>query len=562
MTAGIRGTAGRMLRRIGDLVSSPARDVRRASLRVAIIATALVLVGYVIIAGAVMLIVDRNLVSDVDARLQGRLTLYVAQFSGQPPMQPGLGLNGSPQHTLQEPLLTWVVYPTGQLATFVDNVDGAYRPHGALPDSARSITTPTTFTLSDGTQMRGTGVAIGGGHIIVAQSVANIVATQHNILTAEVIIGPALLLAVFFGALMVGRRVGAPIERARQRQIEMTADASHELRTPLSVIEAQTSLALERERDTTWYRNAFQAVGVESKRMRRLVDDLLWLARFDSTGPTPTSEATDLGVLAEQAAQRFTAVAEARALTLRVEVEPVSTMISAPPEWLDRLLGVLLDNACRYTPPDGTVDVRVGRVDGRVRLAVEDFGPGHPRRGTQPHLRPLPPRQRRSRRVGTGTGHRRRRRRRQRRPLGGGDIGCRRSQHGRDLDPSHPGRGADRGDCRRGNPPRLRGFVGDTAAAAPRVGSEQLLDAQRHRTGHLLAQGLDGGRANAIDASEPAQQGALAHRSQPGHAVEPRAQRAAGSLGPVVGDGEPMGLVAHPLEQEQGGAVLLDDDGA
>ena len=119
--------------------------------------------------------------------------------------------------------------------------------------------------------------------------------------------------------------------------------------------------------------------------MRRLVDDLLWLARFDSTEPTPTSEATDLGVLAEQAAQRFTAVAEARGLTLRVDVEPVSTMISAPPEWLDRLLGVLLDNACRYTPPDGTVDVRVGRRDGRVRLAVEDSGPGIPA-GERAHI--------------------------------------------------------------------------------------------------------------------------------------------------------------------------------
>ncbi len=60
-------------------------------------------------------------------------------------------------------------------------------------------------------------------------------------------------------------------------------------------------------------------------------------------------------------------------------------MISAPPEWLDRLLGVLLDNACRYTPPDGTVDVRVGRRDGRVRLAVEDSGPGIPA-GERAHI--------------------------------------------------------------------------------------------------------------------------------------------------------------------------------
>jgi signal transduction histidine kinase len=54
---------------------------------------------------------------------------------------------------------------------------------------------------------------------------------------------------VFFGTLFVGRRVGAPIEIARQRQLEFTADASHELRTPLAVIEAQTRLALSEARD-------------------------------------------------------------------------------------------------------------------------------------------------------------------------------------------------------------------------------------------------------------------------------------------------------------------------
>ena len=358
------------------LLGGPRLDVRAAAFRVALIATAIVCVAYVVIAAAVIMIVNRNLVSDIDNRLQLRLNLDVSLLSGQP-MSPGANeLNGPPEHTLQVPLLTWIVFPSGQLATLLDNTQ--FRPTGALPDSARSITSPTNFSLSDGTQMRATGISIDGGHIIVGQSVANVDATQHNILTAELIIGPALLLAVFLGALAVGRRVASPIERARQRQIELTADASHELRTPLSVIEAQTSLALERDRDTTWYRNAFQAVGVESKRMRHLVDDLLWLARFDSTGPTPTSEATDLGVLVQQAAQRFTAVAEARRLSLRVLVEPVSTMISAPPEWLDRLLGVLLDNACRYTPPGGSVDVQVGRRDGRVRLAVEDSGPGIP----------------------------------------------------------------------------------------------------------------------------------------------------------------------------------------
>ncbi|HSP65810.1 MAG TPA: HAMP domain-containing sensor histidine kinase [Candidatus Deferrimicrobium sp.] len=395
--ARLRRLPGRStLRRLGAVFSAPARDVRRSSVRVALVATAVVLVAYVVIAGAVMTIVNHNLVAAVDNRLTTYLSNNMTGTS-QPPV-PGSFRGAGPAY--QEPLLLWVVLPDGGVGQVVGrdvfNADGS-NGTTPLPASAQSTSSPATATLSSGDELRVAGAAanltirlpdgsvVTVNRVVAGQSLDYVTATQHNILTAELLIGPVLLLAVFFGARIVGRRVGAPIERARQQQIALTADASHELRTPLSVIEAQTSLALERERDTTWYRNAFAAVGVESKRMRRLVDDLLWLARFDSTGPTPSSEATDLGVLAELAAQRFTAVAEARGLTLRVDVEPVSTMISAPPEWLDRLLGVLLDNACRYTPPGGTVDVVVGRRDGRVHLAVDDSGPGIPA-GERDHI--------------------------------------------------------------------------------------------------------------------------------------------------------------------------------
>jgi signal transduction histidine kinase len=382
--------------RVAGFFTRPVRDVRGASLRVALIATGVVLVAYVLIATAVVMIVNRNLTTAVDDRLQG----YMSQLltTGRLPTGSGATLPTEPGHLLQEPLLMWVVLPDGQVGVpnalgqlVAPDMSPAQVP---LPASARRATSPTTVELSGGSALRveGAAVTLGGrdavvtsAHLVVGQSLVNLAATQHNIVEAEVIVGPILLLAVFFGSLAVGRRVAAPIERARQRQIEMTADASHELRTPLSVIEAQTSLALERDRDPQWYRNAFQAVGVESKRMRRLVDDLLWLARFDSAGPAPSSEATDLGVLAENAAARFTAVAEAHGLTLRIAVDPVSTMINAPPEWLDRLLGVLLDNACRYTPAGGAVEVLVGRRDGRVRLAVDDSGPGIPAE-ERPHI--------------------------------------------------------------------------------------------------------------------------------------------------------------------------------
>jgi signal transduction histidine kinase len=72
-------------------------------------------------------------------------------------------------------------------------------------------------------------------------------------------------------------------------------------------------------------------------------------------------------------------VAENRALTLQVEaVDSPAPLVMAPPEWVDRVCGVLLDNACRYTPSGGTVRARVASVDNHVRLSVEDSGPGIP----------------------------------------------------------------------------------------------------------------------------------------------------------------------------------------
>jgi len=144
------------------------------------------------------------------------------------------------------------------------------------------------------------------------------------------------------------------------------------------VIEAQTSLALALPRDPAWYRAAFQRVQGESARMRRLVEDLLWLARFDATRDRAESEHVDLAILSQSAADRFTAVAEARGIRLAVHTVPVPLVVQAPPEWLDRLLGVLLDNACKYVPEGGSIDVAVWADGNRIRLTVDDSGPGIP----------------------------------------------------------------------------------------------------------------------------------------------------------------------------------------
>ena len=195
-------------------------------------------------------------------------------------------------------------------------------------------------------------------------------------IVGELLIAPILLASVFLGAVAIGRRVAAPIEAARRRQLEFTADASHELRTPLSVIEAHTTLALAHDRDAAWYRTAFGRVDRESKRMRRLLDDMLWLARFDAAQAPPSTEPVDLGVLARHTADRFAVVAETRRLHLGVHVPAESVVIAASAELVDRLIGALVDNACKYAPEDGSVEVSVTADGSRATVTVDDSGPG------------------------------------------------------------------------------------------------------------------------------------------------------------------------------------------
>ncbi len=214
----------------------------------------------------------------------------------------------------------------------------------------------------------------GSNWLIAGQSRVGDAHTERLLLYAEVIAGPFLLLAMFFGSLVVGLRALAPVEQSRRRQLEFTADASHELRTPLSVIRAEADVALSSPREAAEYQDALTRIQGESRRLRQLVDDMLWLARFDSRPPPPADEPVDLVTLAQVCADRFRAIGPA--VTTDVAAGPV--LISAPPEWIDRLAGVLMDNACRHAGADGQVRIGVRAQGSRISLTVEDSGPGIP----------------------------------------------------------------------------------------------------------------------------------------------------------------------------------------
>ena len=158
---------------------------------------------------------------------------------------------------------------------------------------------------------------------------------------------------------------------AFHRQREFVADASHELRTPLTSVLANLEL-LEAELDGEQAATAASALRA-THRMRRLVNDLLLLARADA-GQQGHREPLDLGRIANDVVSELEPVGADHDLDLQTDPAPVVGV-------RDELFRVglnLVANAISHTPPGTQIRVRTGIADGEAQLVVEDDGPGIP----------------------------------------------------------------------------------------------------------------------------------------------------------------------------------------
>jgi two-component system OmpR family sensor kinase len=161
-------------------------------------------------------------------------------------------------------------------------------------------------------------------------------------------------------------------EATLARQREFVADASHELRTPLTSVLANLEL-LEMELEGEQREAAASALR-SSRRMRRLVADLLLLARADAGRVAPHVR-VDLSEVVAEAAGELEPVAGAHKIS--VDAPPGAELDGARDE-LHRLTLNLLENALRHTDPGTAVEATVERRNGEVVLSVEDDGPGIP----------------------------------------------------------------------------------------------------------------------------------------------------------------------------------------
>ncbi|MEH7482945.1 HAMP domain-containing sensor histidine kinase [Neobacillus drentensis] len=187
--------------------------------------------------------------------------------------------------------------------------------------------------------------------------------------------GVGIICAVASGYFLAGKAL-VPIKKAWQKQTEFVSDASHELRTPLAVIQAKTDLLFRSPAATIQDKILdVSTISNESRRLSKLVTNLLTLARSDSDQIEVKKETFHLNELLKEIHQQYEEIVMYQEKSLRLEAaEPVTFF--GDKARIHQLIVILLDNAMKYTIEGGEILLSCGHTHSSIFLKVKDNGIG------------------------------------------------------------------------------------------------------------------------------------------------------------------------------------------
>lgn len=195
-----------------------------------------------------------------------------------------------------------------------------------------------------------------------------------SLLKALVLAALVALVAFFIMSLFLSRWALRPVEEAWNRQQRFIADASHELKTPLTVILANNSILASRPEATVASQSKWiESTETEGRLLQGLVNDMLYLAKSDNTEHMIDASDVDFSDCVEESVLQFESVAFEHGVMIDSDIEE-GILVSGDAVRLERLVGTLLDNACKYVDEGGCVRVALRRKGAACCLSVNNTG--------------------------------------------------------------------------------------------------------------------------------------------------------------------------------------------
>lgn len=188
-------------------------------------------------------------------------------------------------------------------------------------------------------------------------------AFRKFLLTCALISGGGLL-AVFLLLWVLSGRMARPVAESYEKQKRFITDAGHEIRTPLSIISADADVLAMEQGENQWLEDIYSQVD----RLTALTNSLIFLSKMEEPKGLPMAEFS-LSRLAGELARSFQGMARVQGKTFTSEIQP-DIVLTGSEGASSRLLSNLLDNALKYSPPEGTISLTLERRGRNARLTV------------------------------------------------------------------------------------------------------------------------------------------------------------------------------------------------
>ena len=193
-------------------------------------------------------------------------------------------------------------------------------------------------------------------------------ATFRDFLYASIGISLGGTLAVFLLLLVFSGRLVRPIAESYEKQKRFITDAGHELKTPITIIRADADvLASELDGESEWIADIRKQTG----RLAELTEDLIFLSKMEEENPALQMEELSLSELVDETAQSFQSLALSKGKRFSASVEP-ELQVKGDEKALGKLVSILLDNAMKYSPESGTVELTLEKTGKNALLIVRN----------------------------------------------------------------------------------------------------------------------------------------------------------------------------------------------